>query len=446
MGRICRGGLLFILSAFLVFPVPGLFPQTDPEGGSLLTLERAVELALDQNIGLQESYIDLSTAEYAADHLWGEIFPGISAGAGLSYGTSLFTAGGFRLDEGGAGYSLSFGLNLSLNAGIPQRMKSITLAYQRQLLSYQDARRQLEIQVTKSFYNLITEKQNLRYLEELLELAEKQRERDRVAFENGLLGELAYQRSRQSTEAVRLNLIRAEAAYGSRLREFLAALGPEADAGAEPGGFIEIARIDTDAEALIREYLSQRPDIQSQRQTITGLEYAQKQAVLSSRAPSVSLSAQWRGSPSGGISGEFSDNISGSISVSIPVDPWISGTRGSQSIRSAGADLEKARLELKNKETQAANEIRSLAADLRNYWENIETSRFNLELAERTYELTEQGFQQGAVEFLALEDARNRMTAARQQILIDERDYYFKVLDLAAALNIDRKEIGRSIP
>jgi outer membrane protein TolC len=441
----CRGSFLFILAAFLVFPVPGRAAEVNFAAENPLSLERAVELALNQSFSLQQNYIDLNTAEYAAAHLWSEIFPGISAGIGLNYGTNLFSAGGFQLNGEGAGYSLSFGINLSLNAGLPYRMKTIELARQIRLLSYEDARRQLEIQIAKTFYNLIAEKKNLEYLGELLTLAEKQREKDRIAFENGFLGELGYQRSRLSTESVKLNLMRAEAAYASRLREFLAALGLEE--GAEPKGFIEITRIDADAESLIREYLPKRPDIQRQRQTITGLEYTQKQNRLSSRAPSLSLSAQWRGSPgSGGISGEFSDNISGGLSLSIPIDPWIPGTRTDQSIRSAGAELEKSRIELKNLEVRTANEIRSLTANLKNSWESIETSRFRLELAERTYELTERGFQQGAVEFLTLEDARNSMTEARQQLLNEELAYQTMTLDLAAALNIDWKEIGRTIP
>ncbi|MDR3138079.1 MAG: TolC family protein [Treponema sp.] len=446
MGCIYRGRFLFILAAFLLaLPVPGRAAEVNLGGENPLSLERAVELALNQSFSLRQSYIDLGTAEYAAAHLWSEIFPGISAGLGLSYGTGLLTGDGFRLNGTGAGYSLSAGINLSLNAGLPYRMKSLELARQIRLLSYEDARRQLEIQVAKSFYNLIAEKKNLDYLRELLALAEKQREKDRIAFENGFLGELGYQRSRLSTETAKLSLIRAEAAYAARLREFLAALGLEE--AAEPEGLIEITRIDADPESLIREYLPKRPDIQRQRQTITGLEYTQKQGLLSSRAPSLSLSAQWRGSPgSGGISGEFSDNISGSISLSIPVDPWIPGTKNDQSIRSAGAELEKARLELKNLEIRTANEIRSLAANLKNSWESIEASRFRLELAERTYELTEGGFQQGAVEFLTLEDARNSMTEARQQLLNEELAYQTMTLDLAAALNIDWKEIGRSIP
>jgi outer membrane protein TolC len=66
-----------------------------------------------------------------------------------------------------------------------------------------------------------------------------------------------------------------------------------------------------------------------------------------------------------------------------------------------------------------------------------------VQIAERTYELTEQGFQQGTVEFLALEDTRNSMAEARQQLLTDELAYKTMSLDLAAALNLRPEELAQ---
>jgi outer membrane protein TolC len=58
-------------------------------------------------------------------------------------------------------------------------------------------------------------------------------------------------------------------------------------------------------------------------------------------------------------------------------------------------------------------------------------------IAERAHQLTEQAFQQGAVEVLTLEDARNDLTAARQQLLSAELAYKLGLLDLKSAVNVD---------
>ena len=86
-------------------------------------------------------------------------------------------------------------------------------------------------------------------------------------------------------------------------------------------------------------------------------------------------------------------------------------------ITKAGAAVEKARLDLKNTEHTAMSQIRSLAANLRSSWESLAIARLRAEIAERTYTLTEQGFQQGTVEFLELENTRSKWTESRQQLM-----------------------------
>ncbi|MDR3342524.1 MAG: TolC family protein [Treponema sp.] len=429
-----------------VFVCMGVWSQKAPVSVTL-TLDKAVERAVGQSLSLQKSAIDSTSAAFAATHLWSELFPGISAGAGVSYGSNLFSGEGFRFEESGLGYSLSLGVTLSLNAGLPASMKLIKLAYQTQLLTYETSRRQLEIQVAKTFYGLIAEKANLSLLEELRTLAEKQVEKNRIAFANGLIGELTLLQSRLSAETAKLTLNKARTSYATLLGEFLELLGYTQDTEAVLEGAIEIVQIDVDPELLIREHLVKRPDILSQRQTIERLEYVQNQTALTARAPSLSLSAQWRGgSGNGGIPSGFTDTLTGSLNLSIPIDPWIPGTSKSQSINTARVNVDKARLDLKDTETGAMNEIRSLAANLRDSWSNIEISRLRVTIAERTYQLTEQGFQNGTVEFLTLEDTRNKMAEARQQLLSDELNYKTMMLDLAAALNVDWNDVTGSIP
>jgi outer membrane protein TolC len=213
----------------------------------------------------------------------------------------------------------------------------------------------------------------------------------------------------------------------------------------EPEGEITIERLEVNPERLIAEYLVKRPDMVSQRQTIERLELTEKQTTLNARSPSLSLSTRWQGSSgTGANAGNFTDTLSASLSVDIPIAGWISGTSGQsggQSIQSAKANVEKAKLDLKNTENQGRAEIRSLSENLQNSWTSIEIARLQVEVAERTFELSEQGFRNGAMESLTLENARNSLAQAQQQLLEIELSYMNMILDLAAALNIDRNEL-----
>jgi outer membrane protein TolC len=441
-------GFFVVFLALALVAAPPLLSQEAP-AAPVLTLDRAVELALENSIDLQRRLIDLRNAEFAANRLWAELFPGVSASLGLSYGSALFTGGGFQSSADNLNYTANLGLSLQLNPALSPAMRIAALAYQTSLSDYENARRLLAIEISGTFYSLIAEREKLSLLEGTRALADLQLEKTRTGFQNGLVKELDYIQSRLGAETALLELRKAEAAYADNLGKFLVLLGLEPAAGLRLEGEIRIARFEGDSEALIRQYLPSRPDIKSRRQDIERLALAQRQRELNGRTPSVSLGAQWQGGSSaagGGMTGAFSDRLSGSLSLNIPLDGWIPGTKTDQSIRTANAELEKARLSLRETENEAMRSIRSLAANLSNSWGSIELARLSMELAERTYELAEQGFRSGAVELLVLEDNRNKMTQARQRLLDDRLAYKKMMLELSSALNIDEDDLVGSAP
>jgi len=402
-----------------------------------LSLDDALKRGIENSLNLKKSLVDLSMDEYSANKLWAEVFPTISGSLGTGYSSRLFSGDGFEIHKDGVNHSASLGVNLTLNAGIPYTMRNIRLAYQRRLLSYEDARNQLEIQITKNFYSLITDRDNLTSLDHMLQLAQRQYERDQVAFQNGLIGELALMQSRLGLENARYSLSSTRSAYTNRMGDFLAQLGITQDTDIAFEGTIEIVKIEADAERLINEYLPRRPDIVSRRQEIERLENAERQAALSSKAPSLRLEAGWNSRNFD----PFADTLSGSATLTIPIDPWIPGTNRNQSVRNAKGAVAKARIDLQIAEEAAMTQIRSLAISLRNSWDSIEIARLSLSVAERGYELTDQGFRNGTVESLRLEDARNNLVNARQRLLQTELSYFNMILDISAALNISWKEL-----
>jgi outer membrane protein TolC len=435
------------LARFLcaLFVVPAL-PLGAQASGLDLNLEDAISRALEYNINLQQSRISLDNQEYASKRLWAEIFPNISAGASITYRSPLFTGSVSSLEQG-LSYSTSLNLNLSFRAGIPSQMELLGLAYRRQLLSYEDARRLLEIATAKEFYALIAERESLGQLADTLGLAERQLERNRVGRENGMISETALLQSRLGVETARYDLSAAQATHAKNRGNFLASLGLSPETPVELLGEFEVRRVELDPETLIRDYLPQRPDIRQRSQAIEEQELSYRRDLLNARAPSLGLTFGWSGGPGGGgITGPFSDSVSGGVSLSIPINSWIPGSKESQALRNARSAVETARLNLKSAEAQAAADIRSLTASLRNSWESLEIARLREQVAQRSYELTERGFLNGAVESLALETSRKSLADARYQLLRSEYSYQNLVLDLAQAINADWRQFIRSAP
>ena len=162
-----------------------------------LTLDEAVQRALDQSINLKKGVIDLAQTQYSATHLYSEIFPSFSLNGGLNAlpSTPLLTKPGFQYNNQQLYYSFNFGISFPLNPSFRSSMKRIELAYRSQLLQYDDARYQLEISVIKNFLSLATKKENIAYLGQSLARAEQKLINERAAWENGLLSELDWLRS-----------------------------------------------------------------------------------------------------------------------------------------------------------------------------------------------------------------------------------------------------------
>jgi outer membrane protein TolC len=429
------------LYVLVVVSIP--LPLGAQSAGLSLNLEDAISRALEYNINLQQSRISLENQKYTSDRLWAEIFPSISAGANIGYRSALFAGDSPPLEQR---FSYSTSLNLSLNfrAGIPSQMELLGLAYRKQLLSYEDVRRLLEIATAKKFYTLIAEREGLGQLADTLSLAERQLERHRIGRDNGMISETVLLQSQLGVETARYELSAAQATHANNTGDFLASLGLSPGTLVDLLGEFEVRRVDLDPETLIRDYLPRRPDIQQRRQAIEEQELSYRQNLLNARAPSLGLSFGWSGG--GGMTGSFSDTVSGSVSLSIPINSWIPGSKESQALRTARSAVETARLNLKSAEDQAAAEIRSLTANLRNSWESLEIARLREQVARRSYELTERGFLNGAVESLALETSRSNLAAARYQLLRSEFSYQNLVLDLAQAINADWRQFIRSAP
>ncbi|MCL2186437.1 MAG: TolC family protein [Treponema sp.] len=398
-----------------------------------LTLDEAVNLAVEHNLNLQKLKVDLAASGYSEQKLWSELFPAINANMSAGYKNALFS--GNPSGTVGFNYSVGLGIILNLHAGIPYTFNIIKLAHQSNILKYEDAVNQLSIQVTKRFFALAAEEDNLRLLEEILNLAQRQFSRSEVSFRNGLVGEMSLLQSSLALENARYNLSAAAISYANNMMEFLAMLGKTSEENVTLLGETHIVKIEADADALINQYLHLRPDIIRGKQEIERLTNVQSQTMLQSRAPQLSLTMNWSSSNFN----PFSDTFEARATLSIPIDPWIPGTSRERSISSISDQIEKAKLDIAITEDAARTQIHSLSALLRNFWDSILIARLSLVAAQRGYQLTEQGFLRGTVEELTLEDVRNNMANARQRLFQIELSYFNMILDLSAALNVDWK-------
>jgi multidrug efflux system outer membrane protein len=425
-----------LFAPFLLIPMHLAAQKT---GGAereikVITLRDALSMAENANLTLKKSEIDLAAARRAQNYLYAQFFPSISLGASASYGS--FGIAKPAVKEPSPSWGIQAGLSLQLSAAIPASMSLVRLAYQSGLLNYENSKKQIEISVSKSFYRLIAGKQNILILRERHSQAEREAALALVSYNNGLMNELNYSRSQLSVQQALYELRRAESAYRQDVDTFIVSIGqddaiPAAGIEIKLEGEIAIEQYDLDAEELIARFLPSRPDIAAARQAVEKAQLNLAVRRMQNKAPSLSLSSRYSGKPESG----YSDSLDFSLSVSVPLDSWIPGTAANQQEWSAEADLQKAKLDLSNTESEARRSIRSFCETLTTSWETITMARKSAQIAGRTYEMSVRAFRDGAAASRTVEDDRQSLASARQNLLVEELNYKLALLDLAQALN-----------
>ncbi|MDR0551830.1 MAG: TolC family protein [Spirochaetaceae bacterium] len=437
-----KPALLLALAALLAAPLTG---EEEAQNSEIIniTLQNALDMAQKSNRTLQKNAIDLAVAKRARDNLWTQVLSGISLGANASYGSIGIVK---AANDGNAeiSWGLSAGLSLQLSASLGASMNLIKLAYQSGLLEYETGKRQLDLTVTKAFYMLLAEEQNLAILRERRTQAEREAAQARVSYANGLMNEVNYSRSQLSARQAQYELGRAESAYSQNFDSFLLSLGEEdkAASGAQHfrlEGTITVHRHEPDAAALISQFLPSRPDIAAAHQAVKNAELRYTVQNMDGKIPSLTLRGSYSGKPANDFS-DYTDGLSFSLALSVPLESWIPGSTANQNKLSALSNVEKARLDLADAEQEARRVIRSLCETLRTSWQNIEIANQSVELARRAYEMSSRAFREGAADFLTLENDRTALASSRQNLLMEQLNYKLAVLDLAQALNVDAAE------
>lgn len=402
----------------------------------VVTLEEALDLALEGNATLQAQSITLESSRRAAQSSWNAFLPGISLSGSLS-NSHGFTSGSDSQWSWGA----SGGLSLSLTAGIPVQMKLTALRYEMAQTSYESQVQTVMANVSSSFYGLLTAKKNLQVLEDNLALTRQQYEQSRANYNRGLASELDMLRSQYAFVSAEPQLERAQSQYEADLVAFQLLIGSEVPV--IPTGDFLLQQLNLPAaQELVDAYLENRLDVIQKKQALQEAELNETSQLLSARAPSISLSESVRVGPTGGkMDGEPSISGSFSVGVSIPVDGFIPGSSRSLSIKGAEDAVVTAQMNLETTRAQASQDIVTKAKEVKLLWNAVEIARLNEAIAERAYQLSQEGYEAGLVSQTDLEDSRQQMVSAQLAESTSQSQYLVGVEQLAHALGLTEQKV-----
>ena len=131
------------------------FFSTAQTGARTITIDDAVNLALQNNLDIKQSKMDLDLLAKKNQYSWNSVSPSISASGGFNGNTPL--------GDGDTTFSYSLGasLNLTLTPALRTTMKKALLDYQSGQATLETTKRRIELSVRKTFYSLIYFNDNL---------------------------------------------------------------------------------------------------------------------------------------------------------------------------------------------------------------------------------------------------------------------------------------------
>jgi outer membrane protein TolC len=412
-----------------------------------VTLPEAIEMARKNNINLQSSAIDLKGAQRDVDTAWNIFLPSVNAtlsnsGSAVVFQDNPIIKAG---TNGNNGISAGLSVQFQLNPALKNQLDSHGLNYSIQQVSYQQAISEVERNVTKLFYYLLAEKTNLELQEKNIALAEKQYGKALVNFESGYASEIEVLSAQLSVEQLRPSLQQSENAYEGQLLAFKVLLGLPLEAEVAVEGELPDVELSTSVNDLKKniETTYSMDLMRLNREAMQNSMALQKKVDL---MPSLMLQAQyglnlWNSSTKDRFNEIFSDSATYTVSVSIPLDGHIPGSRTQVSLAKIEDNLAKLELNRQQTKVQLEQSIITQVNTLQNLKDQMQVAKANLELAQRVYQMYLTQYEAGYTDNLTVEDAQQDVFSVEQQIVYLHYQYASALVDLAYDLQIDIEQL-----
>ena len=402
----------------------------------VLTVDDAVRIALDNNLGLRRAALNTDTLRRASDRSWNSLLPTVSAGAMVSHPTSL--TGGIPpgQDVWTPGFSLSAGITLS--TATVENIRRAQADYEAGLLSYEAARRELELNVRRLFYQilLLDANRELAYLN--LASAQARYEQSAALARVGQVPQLDELAARVDMENTRPMVSNAEIMYENALDAFKAILGLPAETsirlyGSLAGVVFAGDIIDQGGRAMgdCLETAILRTSIQSME--------AQRNVIRNSAyIPSLRLS--WNSTPlyvNTPMGRSWNDvNSSFSIALGLNLDSFLPWSNARTQMDTLNDHIRSTQIQLNDSTRNRENRVNQHTRTIERILESREAIALNVELAQASYEMFGEAYRRGAVDYQRLRSARDGLEQAKNRLLLEQFNLISAILDLERELNI----------
>lgn len=415
------------------------------EGDSkiVITIQDAVQTALENNISLKRSQIQFDAAERTKKSSWNSVSPALSVGGGFSKSNENFA------ENYSAYIQASVGITLSTN--LYSDIKNAALRYEAGELSYETAKRSIEMNVRSAFYALLYQKENISLQEQNLETTRELYQTNQRKYSRGAISEIDVLSSQVNYERNIPLLQNAQITHDKNLALFKQMLGLDQDTQIVLSGNLDeiinsLAPNLSGRNESVRSFVENVENNDAKNFELAALEKNLEIAennLLASRfsAYGPTISAGWSYQPTWSktpVAGSVGPNDAGrlSLSINIPLDGLFPWSQKGLAISSAKDNIKDLQLQIQDKKTSVQVETQSAIQSIEQMSATLQTLQASERLAERTYQMTQEAYGRGTRNYTELLSAQNSLENARLSLKQQAYNIATSILNLENNLGI----------
>ena len=460
--KILGRGKVVVFLLFMTTTVTGfLFSQSDEgkvvsENVMNLTVDQAVDYANQNSKTLKSSAIDLEMKRRANGVKWNQLLPAVNVTGTVSRSNKKVDtsaammeaiAGMLRVPAPAPAEITesdhwmvvgNVGISWNFSFALIDGMRLIKKQYEAGQITWDQTVRQNELQIRKLFYGLLLQQESLNLQKKSLENARLRAEQARVNYRNGLIPELTLLQAQVAYENQRPTIMKNEQALNQQLDLFGFMLGVPTGTKIALEGEINPSFVDLNPDELISLYAQNHPDILALQKNLEILNLNLSVQNMQAYAPALQLS--WGFQPvvskiSSNWVDTYMDNGAFSATLAWNLTNLLPFSTNRQSARDIKDNIRKLELSLETLIEKTELDIRTKVDALAQSQAAIEASAGNIQLAQRSYDMTLVAYRNGTVELLDVRDAENQLNQAKLGLVNEKFNYLSGLLDLEYTLN-----------
>ena len=417
--------ILFLFILFSVFS----WNVFSAENGELskekiLTLEECISLAKENNLSIKVQKNTLNDLKRKNETSWNSVSPSIK-------GEAAFQDDFVNKTES---FAISGSLGLTLSTNLYSTIKGAKLNYENGLLTYNQAIKQIEMSVWKTFYDLIYKTEYFSFQSQNLLTAKKNYEQNLEKFKNGKISELDVMSSRVSYEQKKPVLEEARIDLTNNLELFKNIIGVDFDDEIKLDGSLDFLLELKDIKLPPKENPS--PDVQAAKFAVEIAENNLLAQRFSSYSPVITGTYKY-GQALNIDNSLWNETSSLSVGVSIPLDSYLPWSSSAVSINSKKESLESAKLNLEDAEKSIRVNTENALRKINQIISMLEVSKETVALAKKTYEMTETAYNYGKTDFLTLQNASDNVLNAEVSLKNQAKTLMETLLDTEYLLGLE---------